>query len=138
MVIDPVGLVQEIERIEAQGVAITPDKLLISDRSHVVLPFHKELDAAREAALGDQTIGTTRRGIGPAYADKVNRCGLRVADFLDREFTEQQITRRVAEVNEILAKYDLEIFGAGKVIEEVYAAFERLRPHVTNTIPVLH
>jgi hypothetical protein len=76
----------------------------------VVLPFHKELDAAREAALGDQKIGTTRRGIGPAYADKINRCGLRMADFLDRDFTTAQITRRVAEANEILARYDLTTF----------------------------
>lgn len=138
VVIDPVGLVAEIGRIEAQGVSITADKLLISDRAHVVLPFHKELDAAREISLGDQKIGTTKRGIGPTYADKVNRCGLRVADLLDREFTEQQIARRVTEVNEILAKYDLPTFEASQVVEEVYAAFERLRPHVTNTIAVLH
>ena len=138
VVLDPIGLVQEIERIESQGIAITADKLLISDRAHVVLPFHKELDAAREAALGDDKIGTTRRGIGPAYADKVNRCGLRIADFLDREFTEQQITRRLAEANEVLARYDLKIFDAQQVIEEVYVAFERLRPHISNTIPVLH
>ncbi|RYD17355.1 MAG: adenylosuccinate synthase, partial [Verrucomicrobiaceae bacterium] len=75
VVVDPVGLVLEIERNEALGVSITADKLLISDRAHVVLPFHKELDAARELALGDQKIGTTKRGIGPTYADKVNRCG---------------------------------------------------------------
>ncbi len=138
VVLDPIGLVQEIERIEAQGVSITPEKLLISDRAHVVLPLHKELDAAREAALGDQKIGTTKRGIGPTYADKVNRCGLRMADFLDREFTEQQIARRVADANEILARYDLKTFTAQEVIDEVYTAFERLRPHLTNTIPVLH
>ena len=138
VVIDPIGLVQEIERIEAQGVSITPAKLLISDRAHVVMPFHKELDAAREAALGDQKIGTTKRGIGPAYADKVNRNGLRIVDFLDREFATQQITRRVAEANEILARYELTIFDAEQVIEEVYTAFERLRPHISNTIPLLH
>ena len=138
VVIDPIGLVQEIERIEKQGVAITPEKLLISDRAHVVMPFHKELDAAREVALGDQKIGTTKRGIGPAYADKVNRCGLRIADFLDRDFTVQQITRRVAEANETLARHKLTTFEAEQVIAEVYTAFERLRPHVCNTIPVLH
>ena len=138
VVVDPTGLVAEIERNEALGVSITPEKFLISDRAHVVLPFHKELDAAREIALGDQKIGTTKRGIGPTYADKVNRCGLRVADLMDREFTTAQINRRVAEVNEILAKYDLPQFTADQIIEEVYTAFERLRPHVTNTIPVLH
>lgn len=138
VVLDPVGLVQEITRIESQGIAITPDKLLISDRAHVVFPFHKELDAAREAALGDSKIGTTRRGIGPAYADKINRCGIRLADLFDRAFTTTQITRRIAEANEILARFDLQTFEASAVLDEIYAAFERLRPHVTNTIPVLH
>ncbi|MFT4175806.1 MAG: adenylosuccinate synthase [Luteolibacter sp.] len=134
VVIDPIGLVQEIERIEGQGIAITPDKLLISDRAHVVLPLHKELDAAREAALGDQKIGTTKRGIGPAYADKINRCGLRMADLLDRPFTEARIEKRVEEANEVLAKFNLPTFTAKAVIEEVYTAFERLRPHISNTI----
>jgi adenylosuccinate synthase len=138
VVIDPIGLVEEIERMEALGVAITPAKLLISDRAHVVLPCHLELDAAREAALGDQKIGTTKRGIGPTYADKINRCGLRMADLLDREFATAQITRRVADANEVLARYDLTTFAAAPIIEDIYAAFERLRPHVTNTIPILH
>ena len=138
VVLDPSGLVQEIERMESLGIAITPAKLLISDRAHVVLPFHMELDAAREAALGEQKIGTTKRGIGPTYADKVNRCGLRMADLLDREFTTAQITRRVAEANEVLARYDLTTFEAAPIIEDTYRAFERLRPHVTNTIPILH
>ena len=138
VVVDPSGLVKEIERMESLGIAITPAKLLISDRAHVVLPFHMELDAAREAALGAQKIGTTKRGIGPTYADKVNRCGLRLADLLDREFTTAQITRRVAEANEVLARYDLTTFEAAAIIADTYRAFERLRPHVTNTIPILH
>ena len=138
VVVDPTGLVAEMERNEALGVRITPEKLLISDRAHVVLPFHKELDAARELALGDQKIGTTKRGIGPAYADKINRCGLRIADLLDEPFARAQITRRVAEANETLAKYNLPQFTPDAVIAEVYTAFERLRPHVANTIPILH
>ena len=138
VVIDPVGLVEEIERIEGQGIAITPEKLLISDRSHIVLPIHKELDAAREVALGSHKIGTTKRGIGPAYADKINRCGLRVADFTDRAYVTERITHRVAEANEILARYALPTFDAATVCAEVFTAFERLRPHVANTIPVLH
>lgn len=138
VVIDPIGLVGEIERIEGQGVSISPDKLLISDRAHVVFPFHKELDAAREAALGDQKIGTTKRGIGPAYADKINRCGLRMADLLDRDFTTKQLEKRIADANEILTRFDLQTFELTAVIEEIYTAFERLRPHLTNTIPVVH
>ncbi len=138
VVLDPAGLVAEIERIEGQGVAINPEKLLISDRAHVVLPLHKELDAAREAALGDRRIGTTKRGIGPTYADKVNRNGLRVADLFDEAFTRDTIALRTADANEILRRYELSTFDAGEQFDEVMRAFDRLRPHVANTIPVLH
>ena len=83
VVIDPVGLVNEIETLENQGVTITPENLLISDRAHVVLPYHCDLDAAQEQARGKFAIGTTRRGIGPTYSDKATRNGLRMADLLD-------------------------------------------------------
>jgi adenylosuccinate synthase len=138
VVVDPTGLVDEISRIESQGVAVTPDKLLISDRAHVVLPIHKELDAAREISLGDRKIGTTKRGIGPAYADKINRCGLRMADLMDRRFSEPHIRRRVAEANEIFALHGLTQFDAEEVVTSVFVAFDRIRPHVCNPIPVLH
>src|SRR5210317_403076 len=95
VVMDPVGLVKEIENIEAKGIEVTPGRLLISDRAHVVLPYHKELDAAREAALGKHKIGTTKRGIGPTYADKANRCGLRLADLLDEATARELIAIRL-------------------------------------------
>ena len=138
VVVDPVGLVAEIARLEAQGVAIPSDKLLISDRAHVVLPLHKELDAAREAALGDRKIGTTKRGIGPAYADKINRCGLRIADLLDEPYFREMVARRTADANKVLAEFGLPTFDPTEQADEVLAAFARLRPHVTNTISVLH
>ncbi len=138
VVVDPVGLVAEIARLEAQGVAIPSDKLLISDRAHVVLPLHKELDAAREAALGDRKIGTTKRGIGPAYADKINRCGLRIADLLDEPYFREMVAHRTADANKVLAEFGLPTFDPTEQADEVLAAFARLRPHVTNTIPVLH
>ena len=77
VVLDPIGLVEEINELRGQGVTITKDNLLISDRAHVVLPFHKEMDAAQESALGKKAIGTTKRGIGPTYADKARRIGVR-------------------------------------------------------------
>ena len=138
VVIDPIGLVAEIERIEAQGVPITPGKLLISDRAHVVLPLHKELDAAREAALGDRKIGTTKRGIGPTYADKVNRNGLRIADLFNEAFVRETVALRTSDANEVLSKFDLPTFDADEQCAQIFKAFERLRPHVSNTIPVLH
>lgn len=138
VVMDVVGLCEEIKEIEAQGVSVTPENLLISDRAHVVMPYHKELDAAREASLGDKKIGTTKRGIGPTYADKANRCGLRLADFFDEAALLKKIEHRLIDANEVLAKYDLPTFEAQQVFDQVITAFHRLKPHVTNTIPALH
>jgi adenylosuccinate synthase len=76
VVMDPFGLLEEIAKLRGQGVKITPENLLISDTAHLVMPYHKALDRAREAKRGDKKIGTTGRGIGPAYADKVERGGL--------------------------------------------------------------
>ena len=95
VVIDPVGLVNEIETLENQGVTITPENLLISDRAHVVLPYHCDLDAAQEQARGKFAIGTTRRGIGPTYSDKATRNGLRMADLLDPGLARDLISVRL-------------------------------------------
>eukprot|EP00095_Tigriopus_kingsejongensis_P009792 snap_masked-scaffold4432_size5980-processed-gene-0.0 protein:Tk09792 transcript:snap_masked-scaffold4432_size5980-processed-gene-0.0-mRNA-1 annotation:"hypothetical protein" len=138
VVMDPVGLCKEIESLEAEGVTITPNRLLISDRAHVVLPYHRELDAARELSLGDKKIGTTKRGIGPTYADKANRIGLRLADFRDPAKAKELIATRLEEANRTLAYYDLPTFEAEAVFAEVEAAIDRLRPHFANVIPVVH
>lgn len=138
VVMDPVGLCKEITTLEEQGIPVTPDKLLISDRAHVVLPYHRELDAAREAALGKNKIGTTKRGIGPTYADKANRCGIRLADCLCEETTKQLIEIRLQEANEKLARHNLKTFTTDEVYEQIQPALERLRPHITNTIPTLY
>ena len=138
VVLDPVGMLAEIEKVEAQGVKVTTDKLFISDRCHIVLPFHKELDVAREAALGDRKIGTTKRGIGPAYADKINRCGFRAADLLRPSYFREQVKHRVADANQVLAQFDLPQFDAEAMADEVLTAFARLAPHITNVIPLLH
>ena len=137
VVMDPVGLVKEIDDLQEKGISVPPERLLISDRAHVVLPYHRELDAAREASLGDRKIGTTKRGIGPAYADKANRCGLRLAVLLNKELAAELIELRLAEANPILASYDLPQFNTADVLASVKEALERLRPHITNTIPIL-
>ena len=82
-VIDPEVLLQEIEMLQARGVLDGPGRLMISDSAHVILPFHKRVDKAREEARGEAKIGTTGRGIGPAYEDKAARRGLRVHDLVD-------------------------------------------------------
>ncbi|HBJ86419.1 MAG TPA: adenylosuccinate synthase, partial [Verrucomicrobiales bacterium] len=81
VVMDPIGLLEEMAKLRGQGVNITPENLLISETAHLVLPYHKGLDKAREAKRGDKKIGTTGRGIGPAYEDKIARRALRVQDL---------------------------------------------------------
>ncbi len=99
VVVDPWALTSEIGKIEAQGVKITPDKLVLSDQACLILPFHRDLDAAREAQAGASSIGTTQRGIGPAYEDKVGRRALRVADLADEEAIAWKIDRLTAHHN---------------------------------------
>jgi adenylosuccinate synthase len=138
VVLDPVGLCKEIESLEQEGLAITPARLLISDRAHVVLPYHRELDAAREMSLGDKKIGTTKRGIGPTYADKANRIGLRLADFRNPDTAKDLISTRLEEANRILSGYGLPTFEMEAVFAEVEEAINRLRPHFANVIPIVH
>ncbi|MEQ1709192.1 MAG: adenylosuccinate synthase [Terricaulis sp.] len=107
VVVDPWALIAEIEKITAQGVAITPDKLVLSDQACLILPFHRDLDAAREAQAGAASIGTTKRGIGPAYEDKVGRRALRVADLGDAEAVAWKIERLTAHHNALRRGLDL-------------------------------
>ncbi len=138
VVLDPVGLCKEIQTLEEAGVTISPEHLLISDRAHVVLPYHRELDAAREMSLGDKKIGTTKRGIGPTYADKANRIGLRLADFRNPETARALITTRLEEANRLLSELGLETFEVDQVLSEVESSIDRLRPHFANVIPMVH
>jgi adenylosuccinate synthase len=96
VVVDPWALLAEIEKIAGQGVAITPDILILADNACLILPVHRDLDGAREAAAGAAKIGTTGRGIGPAYEDKVGRRAIRVADLADPEALKAKIERLLA------------------------------------------
>lgn len=138
VVMDPVGLCKEITSLEAAGISVEADKLFISDRAHVVLPYHRELDAAREASLGKNKIGTTKRGIGPTYADKANRCGIRLADMFCADTARELIEIRLEDANKTLASYGLPTFTVDEVLADVLPAIERLRPHICNTIPMLN
>ena len=138
VVIDPVSLVQEIATLEEQGVKITPGNLLISDRAHMVLPYHCDLDAAQEQARGKFAIGTTRRGIGPAYSDKATRNGIRLADLLDSEMARELVSVRLQDANQFLSSHGMPPHDAANVLATVEDSLKRLRPHITNTIPPLH
>ncbi len=138
VVMEPLGLVREIRELEEKNVAVTPDNLLLSDRAQVVLPYHRGLDYAQERARGPYPIGTTGRGIGPGYADKASRHGLRLADLLDEQFAATLIELRLEDANRTLRAAGFDTCDPGTIIAELQPALERLRPHITNTIPVLH
>ena len=107
VVVDPWALSEEIAKIEKQGVKISPEKLVLSDQAALILPFHRDLDAAREAQAGAASIGTTKRGIGPAYEDKVGRRAIRVADLADPEAIAWKIERLTAHHNALRKGLDL-------------------------------
>lgn len=138
VVLDPISLCEEITTLEGQGITIDPDKLLISDRAHLVLPLHRELDAARESGLGDKKIGTTKRGIGPTYSDKANRIGIRLADAIRPDKLRELLELRVADANAILEPLGLETFTVEGIIAALSPSIERLRPHIADIIPILH
>ena len=138
VVINPTSLVEEINYLLDKGVSITPEKLLISDRAHVVLPIHKEIDAAQEEALGDQKIGTTKQGIGPTYADKARRIGIRMIDLADADRLQSVLEARIKTANDELARLGWPKADPKVTLDAVMAAADVLRPHITNTIPVVN
>ncbi len=138
VVMDPAGLTAEIDKLAKQGVSISPDNLAISDRAHLVMPYHRGLDQRREVLLGAKRIGTTGRGIGPAYADKVERRGFRFIDVADRAIFIERLGERVAECNELFAACGLGKLDASQVADEVLAATDRLAPYRANTTMLVY
>ncbi len=138
VVMDPVSLLAEIEGLRAKGKSITGENLLISNRAHLALPIHRALDQAREAKLGARKIGTTGRGIGPSYADKASRGGLRLADLLVPQSFADKLEAKVAETNEQLAAVGLAALNFAEIRDAYLAAGEKLAPHVTDTAVFLH
>ncbi len=137
VVLDPESILKELRGMEAQGIDVSG--LRISDRAHVVLPYHKKLDELQEAALGDAKIGTTNKGIGPCYMDKAARVGIRVADLIDPEVFAQKLARNIAEKNKILtAIYGAEPFDYATVLAQYNEYAKQLAPYVTDTATLLH
>ncbi len=130
VVIDPWALFDEIARVEAQGLSITPDLLVIADNACLILPIHSELDLAREAAAGTGKIGTTGRGIGPAYEDKVGRRAIRVADLADFDALDAKIDRLLAHHNPLRAGLGLAPVDVAALTEKLKAIAPRLLSHV--------
>jgi adenylosuccinate synthase len=131
-VVDPEVLLGEMDDLEARGISTEP--LRVSGNAHLIMPWHVALDGASEKRLGKLQIGTTRRGIGPAYADKAARIGIRVQDLLDPKILRQKIETALAEKNVWLTRiYDLEPFELEDVAGRYEGFAQRLRPYVADT-----
>ena len=137
VVLDPIGLVAELDGLDKLGIKVK-GKLFISETAHVVLPYHRELDALRESGKGKKKIGTTKRGIGPTYCDKAARTGIRVHELVDKERFAAKLKERIKENNEVLKAHGVKALSYKKVLVEYEKAADRLRPFVTNTVVMLH
>jgi adenylosuccinate synthase len=135
LVVDPEVLLEEMDYLKKKGIDISPDNLKISEKAHLIMPYHKQIDMAREAAAGkNKEIGTTGRGIGPCYEDKATRCGIRFVDLLDTEAFEEKVRAVCREKNFYLTQFFSQKPVDPEVIIAAYTAYrERLAPFVTNS-----
>jgi adenylosuccinate synthase len=138
VVLDPFGILEEMAKLRSQGVKITAENLKISETAHLVMPYHKALDHAREAKRGDKKIGTTGRGIGPAYADKIERGGLRAVLLTQPDVLEVELRERIIQHNETIVAAGIEAVPVEETVQKVLAAAKELAPHITNTAVVCH
>ncbi|MFC1539748.1 adenylosuccinate synthase [Candidatus Latescibacterota bacterium] len=138
VVLDPTALINEIEELKQKGISVD-GRLFISQKAHLVMPYHKLLDQAHEKSKGKKSIGTTGRGIGPAYRDKAARVGIRIIDLLDRDVLVSKLERNVKEANDILTKiYDQDPLDVNEIVEE-FLEFDRIiDPYVTDISVLLN
>lgn len=137
MVVDPKALVAELAYLHGKGV--TTDNLRISNRAHVILPYHLKLDEVEENSKGDNKIGTTKKGIGPAYMDKAARVGIRIADLLDKEVFEEKLARNLADKNRLLERiYETEGFKLEDILDEYFDYGQQIKKYVCDTSVVLN
>jgi adenylosuccinate synthase len=137
VVIDLEVLFSEIDALQARGV--TAERLLVSSAAHVIAPYHRTIDKVTERFLGKRKIGTTGRGIGPAYADKINRVGIRIQDLFDEHILRQKVEGSLDQKNHLLVKvYNRRAITVDETVEDLLRFAERLRPYVADTPLVLN
>ena len=138
LVIDPQALLDEIDQLRSLDIEVTPERLRISQQAHVILPYHRAIEAVMEQQQGDRRVGTTMRGIGPAYVAKVGRHGVRVGDLLDGDLLKEKIHFNVAYTNRILQSFGADTFDA----DSLYASYrdfgQHIAPYITDTISYLN
>ncbi len=138
VVVDPEALIEEIDSLEKMDIDLE-GRLHVSETAHVILPYHKLLDEAREKNRGEDAIGTTGRGIGPAYVSKVARSGIRMGDLLDKQNLKEHIETNLEEVNDTLrCLYDEAPLDSDEIYERMARTSDRLAPYITNTSHLVH
>jgi adenylosuccinate synthase len=138
VVVDPLALLEEIDGLKKRGVSITPDRLKISGRCHIVMPYHRVLDGLRETKRKNK-IGTTGRGIGPCYSDKVSRCGIRMVDLLNPRIFKAKLEDNLSEKNEVFRKvFHHKQYSFEGIYNEYLKYGKKLAPYVTDTVLYLN
>ena len=138
VVIDPNALLKEIADLRTQGIEVTPENLLISNRAHLILPYHVALDRCVEGHRGNNAVGTTMRGIGPAYEDKMARRGLRAGDLTDVNSLLEKLTRNAEKANSLLTHLGGEPIDIDQLIADGRRWSELIAPHITDTTYLLN
>jgi adenylosuccinate synthase len=133
VVVDPAVLLEEIHTLMEKGISVSPDNLALSEKAHLIMPYHKAIDQAREAAKNKDKIGTTGRGIGPCYEDKVGRTGIRVIDLLEPEVMKEKIRTNLKEKNFYLTKFlDAKPLEFKPLFDSYLSMGETLRPYISD------
>ena len=137
VVVDPAVLVEELDMLEGRG--IDTSRVRLSGNAHLIMPYHQELDMMSERFLGKNKLGTTKRGIGPAYADKAARVGIRVQDLLDHKIFAEKLDLALREKNQVLAKvYNRLPLDRDEILERYLAHVPRLEPLICDTVALIH
>ncbi len=137
VVFDPAGFLAEVETLEAKGVST--ENIRISDRAHVIFPYHKEIDRLSEEARGDDKIGTTKKGIGPCYMDKVERTGLRICDMIDENTFEDKLRNQIDRKNNIIVKlYGATPLNADDIVNEYKDYAKKIKKYVADTSVIVY
>lgn len=139
VVVDPAAFFEEVEYLENEGVTVNPKKLMLSDRAHLIMPYHKVIDALSERARGNYDIGTTGKGIGPCYADKHERSGLRVCDLLHRDVFAERLKINVENKNKLIKHiYGGEELNYEEILKQYMDYADRLKDYIKDTSVVLY
>lgn len=137
VVVDPEVLLEEIEGLESRGIDCS--RLLVSESAHVIAPYHRMIDKVTERFAGKKKIGTTGRGIGPAYADKINRVGIRIADLFHEDVLRDKVSNALHQKNQMLVKlYNRRAFDVEATVQELLEVGAKLKPYVANTSLILN